>query len=254
MMMKRIFALASVTTVCGLVAATSASGCSSSDSGGAPAEEAGLDGSADAKKPVEASDDIPDTGAPTCPTTAAIDATTNEWKPPNVMPGACTGAMVDALVAAVDASPMIAYPDLKAKITDPTCKACLFAPDGAKWAAFVEDASGAFLRQNFGGCVAVVSGQEACGKAFSQYEDCTDLACQDCADETSFNACNSPASKGACKTAASNVTTVCGSNVTAIDTCQSLGTKYLFESAARALCVGLGDGGTDAGDDAGDGG
>ena len=245
-MFKKIFALASVTALTGLVAAASGAGCSSNTV--TPDGADASDGSFDAKKPVEAGDDTPDTGPAVCPTSSPIDATTSEWKPPAIMPGACTNADIALLVSAVDANNNIAYADLKAKITSPTCKSCLFAPDGAKWAAFVEDSKGAFMRQNFGGCIAAVSGNEPCGKAFSQYNDCTDTACQDCTDQTSFDNCNTPASKGACKAAMANVQTVCGADISAIDTCQGLSTKYLFESAAYALCVGVNDGGTDSGD------
>ena len=251
-MFKKIFALASVTALSGLVAAASSSGCSSTES--APQAEGGVaDGPLEAKTPREAAPE--DEAGPTaCPSTTAIDGTKFPWKPPAIRLGSCSDDEIKLLVKAVDDNNMITYAGLKAKITNATCKSCLFAPDGAKWAAFVEDAMGAFVRQNFGGCIAAVTGKEACGQAYSRYDDCINTACKDCADQAAFDKCASPAGKGACAIATMSVNTVCGKDVAGITTCQNLSDKYLFESAARALCVGSGDGGTDAGDDAGDGG
>ena len=195
-MFKKGFVLASVTALYGAVATVGASGCSSTDNSGATVADAS-EASFDARRPFEAGPDEPvDSGPATCPTTTPIDATTSVWKPPAIMRGACSEAEIKALVTVVDKNPMVAYADLKASVTDATCKACLFAPDGAKWAAFVEDSKGAFLRHNFGGCVAAVSGQDTCGKAYSQYDDCINQACTDCADQAAFDKCSSPASKG----------------------------------------------------------
>lgn len=250
-MLKRIFALASVTALSGLVAAVAAAGCSSTVI--SAQAEGGVEGGVDARVVREAAPEE-EAGPPKCPTTAPIDATSSPWKPPGVIPGSCTEDEIKALVKAVDDNNQITYPALKAIITNAACKSCLFAPDGAKWAPFIENAKGEFDRQNFGGCIAAVTGNEACGKAYSQYDDCVSTACGDCADQASFDKCASPAAKGACKVATANVNTVCGAAISGISTCQNLSDKYLFESAARALCVGTGDGGVDGGADANDGG
>jgi hypothetical protein len=248
-MIKKMFALASVTALTGLVAAVAASGCSSttsvSDEGGTSVSEAG-----DAKKPIEAGPEE-EAGPTTCPTTDPIDATTAAWKSPQVLPGSCTEKMITDLVAYVDANKNAPYADIKKQVADPTCNACLFVKDGAKWGALVEKADGTFLRNNFGGCVAVTSGKDACGKAFSQWSDCRTFACQDCADQAATTTCKNAADKGACKAAAASLATECVDN-TAINACSDLAKTYTFEAAARALCVGTGDAG-DAGD-AGDGG
>lgn len=241
-MMKKMFALASVTALTGLVAAVAASGCSSTtsvsgDEGGTSVSEAGTD----AKKPIEAGEE-PDTGPATCPTTDPIDATTAPWKPPAVAQGSCTEKMIVDLVAFVDANKSTPYADLKKQITDPTCAACLFVKDGDKWGAFVEKADGSFLRNNFGGCVAVTSGKEACGKAFSQFDDCLNVACQDCADDAATSKCQTAAGKGACKDGAAAFVKEC-TDATAVTACDDLAQTYTFEAASRALCVGTGDGG-----------
>jgi hypothetical protein len=238
-MIKKMFALASVTALTGLVAAVAASGCSSTttetsnEAGPVVSNEAG-----DAKKPVPEAGEEPDadmTGG-TCPTTDPIDATTAPWKAPTPPKVACTEKQIADLVAYVEANPKTDYAKLKATVTDTTCAKCLFVPDTTNWGPFVEKADGSFERNNFGGCVAAASGKESCGKAFSQFDDCLAVACQDCADDTATQKCNTAAAKGACKTAASSFATECG-NADAVDTCDKLATKYTFEAASRALCT-----------------
>jgi hypothetical protein len=240
-MLKKVFAVASVTALTGLVASVAASGCSSTtsvggDEGGVSVSEAG-----DAKKPVEAGPEQ-EAGPSTCPTTDPIDATTAPWKPPQALPGSCTEKQILDLVAFVDANKSTTYADLKKAVTDATCASCLFVKDGDKWGPFVEKADGTFLRNNFGGCVAVTSGKEACGKAFSQFDDCLGVACQDCADQAATTKCNTAAGKGACKDAATAFVKEC-TDATPVTACDDLTKTYTFEAAARALCVGTGDGG-----------
>jgi hypothetical protein len=247
-MFKKVFALASVSALAGLVSSIAASGCSSTTSAGGEVE-AGADATIDARKSTEAGVEE-EAGPSTCPTTEEIDATTAPWSPPGVSPGACTEKEIADLVAFVDANKTAAYPLLKAQIKSASCAACLFVKDGPKWGAFVEKDDGTFKRHNFGGCVAVTSGKESCGKAFSQFDDCANFACQDCADDATFNACRQTAAKGACKVAGQTFLAECG-DTTSLDACDKLTKSYTFEAAARALCVGLGDGGVDAGGDGG---
>ncbi|MBX3188492.1 MAG: hypothetical protein KF819_15865, partial [Labilithrix sp.] len=79
MLKTKMFALASVTTLTGLVMATSGSGCSSPPEA---TEDAGTDAPTSDVRGDRA--DV-DTGPPeesTCPTTTAIDATKLPWKSP----------------------------------------------------------------------------------------------------------------------------------------------------------------------------
>lgn len=179
-----------------------------------------------------------------CPTTDAIDATQYPYKAANKQPGACSTAMVDALVAYVDGNKPAKYADAKDSVTDATCKACLFTVDSVNatmWGPFVEDAKGALIVVNKAGCVDAVSGKVECGKAYHQLAQCLDEACLDCReDDTLLGACYDAAAKLPCKAASAAVPSDCAA---AIDTCASLKTKYPFEASARALCVGLGDAG-----------
>ena len=249
-MFKKVVLLASVTALAGLVTSVGASGCSSTL--GAPAEEAGTDAHTDAKKTIEAGPEE-DAGPALCPSTEPIDATSAPWSPPATAPGSCTDKMITDLVAFVDANKTAKYAVLKAAVTDAKCSACLFVKDGPKWGPFVENADGTFKRHNFGGCVAVTSGKESCGKAYSQFDDCVSFACQDCADSAAQTKCQTAASSGACKVAAQAVSAECDSSAP-LNACDALAKTYTFEAASRALCVGLGDGGTDGGSDGGDAG
>lgn len=240
-MLKKIFALASVTALTGLVASVAASGCSSTTVTGADTADTGTaDSSGDSGRKPTGTVDEPDAdvAGATCPLTDPLDATTAPWKPPAVDPGKCTEQDIVDLVTYIDGNKSAAYADIKKVIKDAGCAACLFVKDGATWGPLVEKADGTFMRNNFGGCVAVVSGNEACGKSYSQLDDCIDVACQDCADDAARTKCMTAALKGACKTATAAYVAACGDD-TAVTACDELARTYTFEAAARALCVGL---------------
>jgi hypothetical protein len=250
---KRVFALASVTALTGLVSSIAASGCSSTTSVNGDDDASADATTVDVRKASEAGEE--EAGPVTCPSTEPLDATSDPWSPPGVSPGACTEKDITDLVAFVDANTTAAYALLKAQVKSASCAACLFVKDGPTWGAFVEKADGSFKRHNFGGCVAVTSGKESCGKAYSQFEDCVGFACQDCTSSAMRTACQTAAAAGACKAAGDAFLEQCGSTAPR-DACDKLARTYIFEAAARALCVGLADGGADAdaGDDGGDGG
>ncbi len=120
-----------------------------------------------------------------------------------------------------------------------TCATCLFVPDGAKWGPIVEKADGSFLRLNFGGCVAVKS-TEACGQAWTQLDECTDLACADCTNEGArYAQCKVGAATEACAPAQKAYAAECGGS-TAVDACKALAANPFdpYDGVARALCVG----------------
>lgn len=241
-MVKKLFALASLTALTGAVASVSAAGCSSTpvtpeDEGGTPTTDAGPD--------VRKDQGVPDTNPPgtgTCPTTEAIDQTQYQYKGAAIKTGDCTSADIDALVAYVDANKTAKYADVKNSVTSATCKACLFTVDGATWGPLVENAKGELILINSGGCIEAASGKLECGKAYHQFEQCLDEACVDCpeGDDTALSACFKAAAKGACKAANTAITSDCAD---AISTCSDLSTKYTFEAPAKALCVGISDAG-----------
>jgi len=247
-MVKKLFALASMTALTGVVAAASAAGCSTTvtdvggtDGGGTPETSTGTDSGPkkDSGPVVEE-----DTGPGTCPTPDAIDATQLPWKSPTRAPGSCTQAELDAFVAKFDTDQDLAA--AKASITNTACRDCIFAKDGATWAPLVENASGQVAVLNVGGCIAIASNKDACGKAYQQWVDCRFEACGECpdGDSNAFQKCLSAASKkgAACFAAFEAVVPQCGDDQTVSDAeaaCDN--TKYIFEAPIRAQCIGLGD-------------
>lgn len=249
-MVKKLFALASMTALTGVVVSASSVGCSSttvnaSDDGGGGTTDSGPVADSGVKKDGSVTTD---SGPGTCPTTDAIDATQYGYKNANIQPGKCTNDMITALVTFVDNNKSAKYADVKAAVTDADCRACIFQADGATWGPLVENAKGELILINTGGCIEAASGKSECGKSYHQFEQCLDEACTDCpdGDQTALQNCFKAAAKGACKAANAAIGTECAD---AITTCGNLATKYTFEAPAKALCVGVGDAG-----DAGDGG
>jgi len=240
--MRKVPALVTATLALALVASASASGCSSSTStpagpdGGdasAPPSEAGLDANVDV-----------DAGPKGCPLTVPIDATQFPWKPPSRAPGACTQGDLDAFVSFVTANPDPAK--WKASITSAACQGCVFGRDGVTWPPIVENDKGRVTTLNIGGCIAIASGKEACGRAFQQWRDCYYAACNGCpeSDPGAFKTCVDAANKGACAVAFDAVNPACGDAQAAYDAqkvCDA--PKFAFEGAIRAQCIGLPDAG-----------
>ncbi len=267
-MAKRVFTFAGLTAIAGTVMA-SMGGCSSGTTfifvEGGTTTDAGIDRHApdkdvdvdppdtgrdavvlfDASKDtgVDAKKEAGEAGGPgTCPTTDAIDATTFPWKPPAIIAGACSNAELSAFVAYVDTH---ADPQTwKAGITNPTCQSCVFATETTTWPPMILNGAGQLAQLNVGGCIAIASGKEACGKGYQQWRDCYLEACADCpdGDSNAFSKCVTAANKTACKKAFEDVVdpSGCGDAQTAGDAETACdGTKYVFEGPIRAQCIGL---------------
>ena len=242
-MIKKIFALASVTALTGLVASVSAAGCSStttaqdnSDTGVVP-NEAG-----DAKKqPFEAGPE-PEAGPTTCPTTAEITTTEIEtsfkWMPPGAAQSVCGQKDVDALRDLFAKGMGSAkYSEIKTAL-GATCGACAFTKETAtKWGLFIEDAAGKIAFDNSHGACEAIIDNDACGKADAEFSVCLDQACVDCADQTATDACFSKAAKGACKAVGAAGAKACTVDPAPCDSVLSL---------LAIVCGGGVDGGLDA--------
>jgi hypothetical protein len=249
-MVKKLFAVASVTALTGLIATVSVAGCSSTtvqDTSGDSAVAA--DASKDAAKPKTDGSADEDTGAPasgTCPTLAPIDATALPWKAPSKLVGSCTDKELTDLVTYVDANSTAKYADWKKTVTNPSCSSCIFGKEtDATWKPLLEDASGQLVGLNVGGCIAIASNNEKCGQSYQNWFDCRFEACTDCpnGDTAALQKCLTAASKGACKGAFDKVGTVCGD--TAIGDAETAcnGDKFVFEGPIKAQCIGLKEGG-----------
>lgn len=253
-MFKKMFALASVTALAGLVATVAVSGCSSTTSGG-DESDAATTPDATKKPPIEAGPTDDDAGPGTCPTTDTIDVTTAPYESPVVVANACTEADVAALVKVVDdKQDAVTDADLLAAIPAGACHDCVFAKDdGTHWGPLATDSTGAKVTLiNTPSCIGIVSGSEACGKAWTQFSECLDAACQDCptGDQAGLSACHTAAGQGACNGGVAAVQTNCPDLQANGEVCDKLSTKYAFEVPVRAQCIGLTpvDGGADAGD------
>ncbi|MBS2017189.1 MAG: hypothetical protein JST00_30170 [Deltaproteobacteria bacterium] len=253
MVATRRFAFASITVLVGIVAVASptAAGCSATAI--VPSVDEGGDGS---RGIVDAtSDRTKDSGRQEdpgsgggggwpCPSPDAINATTFPWKPPSKTPGACTEGELQSFVAFVEKTddPQ----KWKDGITNAACRDCVFAKETTTWPPLILNAAGQLVALNVGGCIAIASGKESCGKAYQQWRDCYLEACTDCAfDESTFTTCIAAANKTACKKAFDAIVgpTGCGDAETASNAEAACdGETYVFEGGIRAQCIGLGDG------------
>jgi len=247
-MVKKLFALASVTALTGLMAAVAASGCSSTTTVDAtPTPEAGPD----AKTPLKEAGPDPDpdpeeTGPATCPTpTPVTEADIGlTWLAPGTPQSVCGQADLDALKALFAAGKGSAkYSEIE-KALSATCGPCVFtAKAGPRWGVIIKDGAQIAADNSQGACFGVLATAE-CGKARFNIDSCLDIACprQECgSDATAFRACNTKALKGACKSFVAPYTTACPDEESLIKNCNS------FTRVIEVVCGGGADGGLDSG-------
>ncbi len=257
-MKKQIFSLASFSAVVGAFAV--AGGCSSttilvtgeggttdaatktthtnppppSTTGGKtpPPPPAGGDGGGD---------DGGTTGGGTCPNTTPITTADLDgqfgWKAPHPIQNVCSGADISTLSNAFNNPANKTYSDIvtdiSGKIANAACLGCIVTDKTAtQWGPIFKDPSGAL--PNFGACYAAFPGSNAaCGKANEYLELCVLIACNDCTDSNSFNAC--AASKG--------LQTACADPISAYKTaCSGVPGFGMAGSAIEKACGDLVDG------------
>ena len=196
-------------------------------------------------RPPRPPEDPPEDPSGQCPTTSPIDYSNLPYSPPAVLPGACTRAEVDNLIAFIEKEndPR----DWKASIGSPSCRSCVFGLYTATtWAPILEDGGGNPLALNVGGCIAIRSGIPACGKAYQQWYDCRLEACIDCGDDRDYARCLSSADKGACAKAYANVPSSCGGQgavSSAESACEMSDALSGLHGAIIAQCADTPDGG-----------
>ena len=249
-MVKKLFALASVTALTGLMVSVAAAGCSSTTTETDPGTDAATN--PDTSKPKTdggggTGDDEEAPPSTVCKGLEEVDATQLPWKAPYKELGACTATELKTLVDYVEANDTAKYADWKKSVTNAACNGCIFGKEAdATWRPLLENANGELVGLNVGGCIAIASGNEKCGQAYQNWFDCGFEACADCPadDSAAFSKCRTAANsaKGGCKKALDNVVSVCGA---AIDTAEPAcdGTKFVFEGPIKAQCIGLTDGG-----------
>ncbi len=190
---------------------------------------------------------VPDGASPgmACPTDV-IDATTFPWMPPRLSPKTCTQDDLDALVAFVDVTSDPQKWHMGPWTSNEACRECVFAKETTTWPPMILNNAGQLAALNPGGCIALASNDDACGKAYAQHRSCYLEACADCSnpDDGSFAKCRAAADAKACKKGFDDRTTACG-GLTRLAELEAVcaGTKYPFEGSIRAQCIGLPDAG-----------
>lgn len=258
-MVKKLFALASITALCGLTTAVAASGCSSTtevEDGGTTPETGVPDViKAEAKAPVDPPEE--DAGPETCPPPGDTQITSADiekalkWVAPKAIQTVCDQKNIDDLralfaEAAAKTPPTgVKYTDIEAKL-GATCSPCVFtnAATSPEWQMYIKGTNG-YIDNSAGSCFSAAK-DPACGKARFQWERCTSAACnaspESCGtdDATKIRNCKGKAQTGVCKDITNAYTTACPDEAALIETCGNI-----FKSIA-VLCGGGPDGGLDA--------
>jgi hypothetical protein len=223
-MIKSLFAISSLVSMAGLAVVCVGAGCSDN----APQTTAAATEPEDGGKkpprtptPPEAPDDGNQDGASTepittCMDTKPFDATTVPYKSPAVKAGSCTTADIKVFDDYIRDNPQATFEDVQATMTKQSkrCSQCVFGSSAdEKWAPVVLD--GTNVTFNGGGCVSVVSGKDACGKAYQQWNTCLNHVCAACTDQTENSKCKNDAqgASAPCGAASTTLFQACGSNV-----------------------------------------
>ena len=103
-----------------------------------------------------------------------------------------------------------------------------------------DDGGNESFNVNRGGCIELASGNEACGRAYQQFQDCTIDAClKDCQTQAEFTKCRQDATvlTTSCKSAFDSLKSTCGeSNIGAYEQ-KCKGTTYTFEGPIKRACL-----------------
>lgn len=206
-MVKKLFALASVTGLTGLVAAITAAGCSSTTETQAT-NDGGSSGTTDSGKKTDSGKTPTDTdepAAPSCKDTAATFTKSTINPPTTQQASACDSAAIDALAAACLEDPAdtkgTKCKDARALAANKTCADCVFGTKAdANWKVINVEA-GKTAQFNQAGCITHVTGVPGCGEAYIQILRCANTFCpgDKCADQASATACFNEIKGAECK-------------------------------------------------------
>jgi hypothetical protein len=257
-MVKKLFALASISALTGIVITSTVSGCSSTTTTADPPAAAAAP---DSSKPVTPKDAAPPddaaTGPTTCPTNTAITAADIEanvkWVPPLAPQNVCTQTNIDSLKAQFLADKAAGktgtlFTDIKAALggAGTACVKCAFGPQAAQnWPPYVELTGGGTLSNRTASCLAQVE-SAACGKAYFEFDFClAQLACntKDCTTSAAVTACEKTAGAkgGACYALGQEFATACPNFTANVD---PAGPCASSPAAIAASCSAYPDGGS----------
>lgn len=263
-MMKRLFALATMTALTAGAALVAGGGCSSE--GGSSNQATGDAGDAGRGREAPSFSDRdagPTEEAPTsCMAEGPIDATKFPYKKAGVTKDACTPAEADEIAsyfaARADHAEDIEVSEWQKEVS-PECAACVFSDgSGATWTPILSK-NDRLDTVDRGGCIEAVSGSEDCGRAYQQVNECRLAACLPadqggvgrCAVQGEFEACLGDGDAiftGPCKDAYEAMVSTCGEHLGEYeDACA--GQTYTFEGPIKVMCTGESAGDAGAGGD-----
>ena len=255
-MVKKLFALASVSALAGLVSAAGVSGCTTETVTQNTDTDAGT---GDAKKPkpvVEAGEDPdPEPELPACLKKDAVDPEGIAYTKVGATKGACTEQEQKDIKKFLDDAIAAQKLDFKqsewsATVGD-SCAKCVFTEsDADSWGIIIQK-DDQFVTYNRGACVEAQSGKESCGRAYHRFQACVLVACGSCKTQDEFDACTAEQEAiftGPCAGFIEEAQKECGANIGAYENaCKG----SPLETGIKVVCI---DGGGNADPDAGDGG
>ncbi len=252
-MIKKVFALASVSALMGVVMAAGAAGCSSNETGVAPTEnDAGVkDASGDRGVPKTGEEEEEEEEG--CAAKKQVDAKSFPYTKAAKSPGACSNDELKALTKYYSENPQDPSIAEWSKTVSETCASCVFtAADGDAWGPLLIEGD-KLTGANLGGCIELASEKEGCGRAYEQLIRCYTVACLPpsqggsgtCATQAEFNLCRNDRdglNAGACADAATTLQQECGSSFPSYEQACAppAGAKYIFEVTVPAHCGGTG--------------
>lgn len=243
MVTKKLFALASVSALAGLMTTVAASGCSSTTTETTTGDAGPGDAAKDVKSertvtPGDDEEEVTDCPQNVPLTEADLDKEIG-FKPPKAVPGACTNTEITKIEANFKDTNVKTYFDLANGISE-GCKTCVFAKDtDANWGPIVgtaeNDGETGFI--NFGACFAAEE-SEACGKSLQYEQFCYNIACNECTTtSTERQKCVEKAgSSGMCSTFGDATGKACPDIQTTAKKCNSI-----FDSMKTLCGGGVGD-------------
>ncbi|HVJ93137.1 MAG TPA: hypothetical protein VM580_25225 [Labilithrix sp.] len=241
----RIFALASISALSGLVGAVAMTGCSSSEEPKAATQGDAAAGTPDGGSEQDrgrSNTSQPSDDEDSCVARSSIDETQFPYTKAVKAPGACTNNELSALGNYFKEN--AGSEDIKAsdwaKVVSDKCATCVFSDGtGAEWTPILTK-NDKLENVNRGGCIEVVSGKRACGEAYQHVADCRLEAClQTCETQDAFSSClaDTPAIfRGPCKQAYDTLQEECGNELEGYEkACK--GATWTFEGPIRAMCI-----------------
>ncbi len=252
-MVRKLFALAGVSALTGLVTVAGAAGCTTTEA--SEAEDGGTrDGARRDTGPgarLGDEDDPVITWGPKCPSTFDRDADAIPYAKAGVSIGACTEQEQKDIKKFLDDAIAAQKLDFKqsewAASVGVSCASCVFTEvDAASWGIIIQK-DDEFFTYNRGACIEAVSGSEACGRGYQRLQACVLETCLNCSEQDASVACKEEqetSATGACGALVEQLQKDCGPDLGAyVEACKG----SPLETGIRTVCI-TGPGPVDAGD------